>query len=320
MNESLIRVLGMAEVTPVLVDVGASGAPPKVWSPIASQSIYLGFDPDLRAMTTTTEGRYRKSVIINSAVTADASATELNFYLTRSPFCSSTLPPDNESLSGYLFADLFEVERQATVPAVTVTKAAELAGLNHVDWLKTDSQGTDLRIFNSIPDDARQAVLAVDIEPGLIDAYVGEDLFVEAHQAMIREGFWLSRLEVHGAARIATQTAERFIKDTGMNHRILEAALRPSPGWVEARYLRTATRLDGSGPREHVLLWVFAMMDAQPGFALEVSEAYEQRIGRDALCSAMSDEARRAIGSAARWQLPGKLAGAAIRRARRVIR
>ncbi len=271
-------------------------------------------------MTTTTEGRYQKSVIINSAVTADASATELNFFLTRSPYCSSTLRPDNASLSSYLFADLFEVERQATVPAVTVARAAELAGLTHLDWLKTDSQGTDLRIVESVPDDARQAVLAVDIEPGLIDAYSGEDLFVDAHQAMIRDGFWLSRLEVHGAARIATGTAEKFLKDTGMHRRVLEAALRPSPGWVEARYLRTTARLDGIDGRAHVLLWVFAMLDGQPGFALEVSEAYGQRIGRDALFDAMSEYAREAIGSAARRKLPRKLVGAAKRRVQRVIR
>ncbi|HXA41739.1 MAG TPA: hypothetical protein VNV65_02380 [Candidatus Solibacter sp.] len=320
MNASVIKVLKKAEINPVLVDVGASGEPPRVWSPIASQSIYLGFDPDLRAMSTTTNGRYQKSVIINSAVTVDPLAAELKFYLTRSPYCSSTLPPDNESLSSYLFADLFEVERQATVPAVTVTKAAELAGLAHLDWLKTDSQGTDLRIFESVSDEVRQGVLAVDIEPGLIDAYVGEDLFVDAHRAMIREGFWLARLEVHGAARIATETAGRFIDDTGIHRRVLEAALRPSPGWVEARYLRTAAALEGRSQREHVLLWVFAMLDTQPGFALEISEAYAERIGRDALCTAMYECARREIGSAARRQLPGKLAGAAIRRVRRVMR
>lgn len=320
MNQSLIGLLRMAEITPVLVDVGASGDPPQVWSPIASQSIYMGFDPDLRAMTTTTEGRYQKSVIVNSAVTADASAAALNFYLTRSPYCSSTLPPDNDSLSSYLFADLFTVERQATVPAVTVAKAAELAGLSYLDWLKTDSQGTDLRIFESIPENERQSVLAVDIEPGLIDAYVGEDLFVDAHQAMLRDGFWLARLEVHGAARISTGTAERLIADSGMHHRVLEAALRPSPGWVEARYMRTTARLEGGDARAHVLLWVFAMLDAQPGFALEVSEAYAQRIGPNALSIVMSEHARRAIGAAARRQLPRKLARAALRRARRVMR
>ena len=56
--------------------------------------------------------------------------------------------------------------------------------LSGIDWLKTDSQGTDLRIFNSLRPEVRSRVLAIDIEPGLIDAYVGEDLFVDAHKEL----------------------------------------------------------------------------------------------------------------------------------------
>jgi hypothetical protein len=35
-------------ITPVLVDVGASGQPPEIWNDLAENSISIGFDPNLR--------------------------------------------------------------------------------------------------------------------------------------------------------------------------------------------------------------------------------------------------------------------------------
>src|SRR5450759_4752197 len=176
-NDTISRLLAQLDAHPVLLDIGASGAPPRIWDAIASRSIYVGFDPDSREMREISNGHYQKAIIVNEAVVA-AEANEVSFYLTRSPFCSSTLPPDPGALSDYLFSDLFAVERQAKVRATTFNSLFDRLGLSAVDWFKTDTQGTDLRLFNSLRPGIRDRVLAVDIEPGLIDAYIGEDLFV----------------------------------------------------------------------------------------------------------------------------------------------
>lgn len=42
------RLLAQLAIHPVLIDVGASNAPPSLWAAIAPQSIYVGFDPDKR--------------------------------------------------------------------------------------------------------------------------------------------------------------------------------------------------------------------------------------------------------------------------------
>jgi hypothetical protein len=48
---------------------------------------------------------------------------------------------------------------------------------------------------------------------------------------------------------------------------------RISPGWCEARYLRTLPWLKAHSASEHeyILLWVFAVVDQQFGFALDVA-------------------------------------------------
>src|SRR3989441_7538624 len=171
-------LLSKLDRRPVLLDIGAAVAPPEVWRPIAPHSVYVGFDPDLREMQTRTDHPYHQAVIVNEAVTGDAGRSHAHFYFTKSPTCSSTLQPDASSLGEYLFADLFIVEREAGVRATTLDAVLDRLALPGVDWLKTDSQGTDLRLFESLKPDPRGRGLSPGLERGLIDARVGGDPFL----------------------------------------------------------------------------------------------------------------------------------------------
>ena len=299
------RLLSGLDFGPVLIDIGASGAPPAIWRPIAPHSVYVGFDPDLRDMQQTTGQSYARSVIINEAVAADTGRTHAHFYFTKSPPCSSTLEPDAPSLAEYLFAELFVVEREADVPATTLDAVLDRLALPGIDWLKTDSQGIDLRLFESLKPDRRTKVLALDLEPGLIDAYLGEDLFVDAHKQLLRTGFWLSNLEVMGTVKMRHATLNRLKR--------LEAApalddavraLRVSPGWVNSRYLRSLPSLAQGdfGKRDYSVLWVFACLDGQYGFACDLAVDYEQRFGQDDISHLMLTEALEELRRLARWR------------------
>lgn len=289
---SLNPILSKLDLHPVLVDIGASGTPPQIWEDIAQQSIYVGFDPDLRELHELSNGQFYKATIVNKAVTADK-AEEALFYFTNSPYCSSTLLPDAKSLADYIFSDLFIVERKGKVQAASLDKVLELLSLPRIDWLKTDSQGTDLRIFQSLPQAVRSHVLALDIEPGLIDAYIGEDLFVDAHRELVRDGFWLSNLAIQGTVRTKKSTLSELLNNNqGITYDLLQKTLKVSPGWCEARYLR---RLDWLAqhnfvPQDYVLLWVFALLDNQIGFALDVAFEYERLFGKDELSQTLRNE------------------------------
>jgi len=270
------------------MDIGASGETPKIWKPIARNSIYVGFDPDRRELHDVAEGQYARSIIINEAVTSASDQNQVHFYLTQSPYCSSTLPPDTAALANYLFSDLFVVAGEVSVPASTLCTVIERLSLQGIDWFKTDSQGIDLRLFTSLPDDLRSRVLAVDIEPGLIDAYQGEDLFVDAHRELLCQGFWLSSMDVKGTVRMKRTTLQAMtsqwpeLKDTHIYQ-----SVRSSPGWCEARYLRTVESLTqrNAEMRDYALLWIFAMIERQWGYALDIAYAYEQLFAQDSVLS-----------------------------------
>jgi hypothetical protein len=289
MINAIHDLLVQLNIRPVLLDIGAAGDPPQIWDALAPRSVYVGFDPDLREMREASDGRFHKSIIANEAVVA-AAADEVSFYLTQSPQCSSTLPPDSASLANYLFSDLFAVESQAKVRATTLNALMDRLNLPSVDWFKTDSQGTDLRLFTSLKAELRDRVLAVDLEPGLIDAYIGEDLFVAAHEHLTRNGFWLSHLQVLGEVRMRRATLDK-LRETckDLNEKRIRRTVRPSPGWCEARYLRTLGWLAEKrfGRREYVLLWAFALLDGQLGFALDLAMEYERAFGKSSISEAL---------------------------------
>jgi hypothetical protein len=216
-------------------------------------------------------------------VTDSENRQEVRFYLTKSPYCSSTLPPDSRSLENYIYSDLFVVEREAAVRATTLDAVVQRLRLAGIDWLKVDTQGTDLRIFTTLSSKLRSGILAIDVEPGLIDAYQGEDLFVDTHRTLTRSGFWLSKLDVRGVARIRKSTLGLLTSTHGTPYDQIERAVRKTPGWCEARYLRTIESLAAAecGRRDYALLWIFSMVDDQPGFALDVALEYEKTFGRD---------------------------------------
>jgi hypothetical protein len=305
MNSTLCQPLVMLDIHPVLLDIGAAGAYPKIWRPIAAQSRYVGFDPDHREPSKGPQEAFYQSTVFDDAVTEDQ-APETLFYLTRSPYCSSRLKPDSKSLQSFLFSDLFVVEREARVPATNLNEALRRLNLPAIDWIKLDTQGTDLRLFQSLRTEIRDRVLALDLEPGLIDAYQGEDLFVEAHKELTGSGFWLSGIEIHGAVRMRRSTLEYLAaRLQNQSEAVISETTRKSPAWCEARYFRKIESLEqtGVGQRDYVLLWVFALLDRHFGVALDLAVAYEKRFGSDQVSRILLNEPLRQIqlGKTRRW-------------------
>src|SRR5690348_3557901 len=98
--QSLINTIltndAFADAPPVCVDVGASGHLPPDWEPLARHSICVAFDADSRdfAVVDTPHAGWKRLLKINRIV-APSGSPGVEFHLTQSPHCSSTLRPDN---------------------------------------------------------------------------------------------------------------------------------------------------------------------------------------------------------------------------------
>jgi hypothetical protein len=259
----------LIERPPVLIDIGASGALPPQWQLIAPYSICVAFDADTRDFQVgESENKgWRKLYSLNRLVSAQATG-EVDFYLTKSPHCSSSLQPDNKALEPWEFSPLFEVEKVVKLPVVDLQGALAKIGINYIDWYKTDTQGTDLRIFDSLAENIKNKTVAAEFEPGIIDAYIGEDKLHQLLAYMDKRPFWVSHMEIKGSQRIdkAGLSSLNF-----MQRRSVGSFLKTAPGWCEISYINSLQSSELTG-REYLLAWIFSSIKGEHGFALHVAK------------------------------------------------
>ena len=269
--DKILRRDEFIETPPVLVDIGASGAIHQKWRRIAPYAVCIAFDADDRDMGFAVHESkgYRKLYVFNRIVTAQP-ASSAPFYLTKSPYCSSLLKPDQTSLDQWAFGGLFDVDHVADLEVVTLKSVLAELGIVKVDWFKTDSQGTDLRLFKSLGDDLIRRVILAEFEPGIIDAYENEDKLYSLMSFMGGQPFWMSSLEIKGSQRISRQTFDKLFSP--LERRLLGQLMKTAPGWGEVTYINSFSgSADYLDKRDYLLGWIIAVIENHYGFALDIA-------------------------------------------------
>jgi len=296
MSKLLInKILSLKELVdkpPVLIDIGASGQLHKPWKNISKYSICIAFDADERKFNFVREevGRFKRLLIYNCIVT-DTDQSETDFYLTKSPYCSSLLEPDEEALKDWVFSEKFKVEKKVKLNSRALNSVLSDAKIDYVDWFKTDSQGTDLRLFASLPEKIMDKVLAAEFEPGILDSYHGEDKLYRLMEFMSDKNFWMSDIEIRGTQRISLELLKK-ITQNDIIKKLIQNSLKISPGWAEVKYINCFK--EGFEKRDYLLGWIFATISNQFGFALTVADQGLRQFG-DEIFQEMKDHSARQI-------------------------
>ena len=272
----------LLEKPPVLVDVGASGGLLGQWKLLASYSIGVAFDADTRdfSVTDSENKGWKKLYSLNRLVAANSSP-EVDFYLTTSPHCSSSLKPDSDALKPWAFSRLFDVKRIVQQPAVDLQSALTAIGIDYIDWYKTDTQGADMRIFDALPQKIMENIIIAEFEPGIIDAYIGEDKLHQLMAYMDARPFWVSQMDIKGSQRIDQADLGSL---NYLQKRSIESFLKTAPGWCEISYINTF-RNDDMTRRGFLLGWCIATIKAEHGFAMHLAT-----LGKSKFESALFDE------------------------------
>ena len=262
------------EEPPVLVDLGAAGSIHEEWQSIAKHSICIAFDADEREFGYITDiaRKYKKLCVIRKIACASGEGY-VNFYLTTSAYCSSTLMPIKEELQKYSFHDLFRVKFTKKMLAVNLSKVIEEQELNYIDWFKADTQGIDLQLFQCLGRELIDSIIVADFEPGIISAYKGEDKLYSLMQYMDELPFWVSDMRIKGAERIS----KKVLEDTKISSYIRygNGILKTSPGWAEISYFRDFSIANKKKKRQMLLGIVFAAIKDQWGYAFELTRKAE---------------------------------------------
>jgi FkbM family methyltransferase len=299
------KVLQRAEFEmqpPVLIDVGASGGLHDAWKDLAKYSVCVAFDADDREMQVDSpeSKAYRKLYIYNRALTADKEGVA-DFYFTKEPACSSTLAPHADKLAAWEFAHRFAIVQRSTVQTVHLQTALRELKIEHVDWIKIDSQGTDLRLFQSLEALRMRRVLVAEFEPAIMDSYQGEDKLWQLMASMDSLSFWMCDIDVKGSQRIRNNLMGAF---RPVERKYLVHLLKSAPGWAEVTYFNAFANPDFR-LREYLLGWVCATIKEQHGFALELAITAKERF-RDMFCEELEQHSIRSIRRRY-WNLPAYL-------------
>ncbi len=273
---NIMKHPSLIERPPVLIDIGASGSLPAQWKFLAPYSICVAFDADTRDfdIKETENKGWNKLFYINRLI-ASKTANNVDFFLTKSPYCSSSLCPDNESLLPWAFSPLFEVNETIKLPAVDLQSVLSKLGIDYIDWYKTDTQGTDQRLFDTLPKNVVSKIIAAEFEPGIIDAYLGEDKLHKLMAYMDKLPFWITHMEIKGSQRIDQDDLKSL---SFVQQRSVESFLKTAPGWCEISYVN---KLDDEEItcREFLLAWTVAYIKSEHGFALHVAKKGQQKFG-----------------------------------------
>jgi FkbM family methyltransferase len=253
----------------VLIDIGASGGTNKVWKRIASKSICVAFDADSRELKfEEKESSFFKKLYIINAIVSDTEADTNTFNLTKSPFCSSLLMPNYLELDDYFYRDSFTVEKQIELKTITINQALKNLNIDYLDWFKTDSQGTDLRIYKSISQDIHNEITVAEFEPGIINAYQNEDMLFDVIRSFKENNqFYCESCVIKGSARIKKDFLDEVSK-SNFFQKVLKHSLPQDAGWAEIRYLRKYQNV--SGLRNVLVNYVFSIVLGQYGNALSI--------------------------------------------------
>lgn len=177
-----------------VIDVGARGELAGRFATIKQQVEVIGFEPDAAECARLNDGLrgsgWRKAGVLPYAV--GRSAADRPFFVAEAPELSSLLEPLTEVV-GRPGWRVKRVERVDTVSLDELTTRNELP--QPIDFLKLDTQGSELEILRSGEATVLDGVLGVGVEVEFRELYREQPRFSEIEQYLRGRGFELMLLE-----------------------------------------------------------------------------------------------------------------------------
>lgn len=260
-NDQNVKALDAAGPI-VVVDVGCRwGFAERFLSEQCQSSFRIfGFDPD-EAECARLQASY--SYLPNGYVTCvpvglAGSPGQRNLYLTKEPACSSLHPPTQYLAEKYPALDCISLQKIVTTNVTTLDLWAREQNLQKIDYIKIDTQGSELEILKG-GDSLINTARCIDIEVEFNPIYEGQTLFGETDKYLRSKGFVLWRLSnlVHyslGGERLLMPDKNSVCFDT--NVRLEAEAYGGQLFWADAKYIHKdvlAPRLQKSSSRQRDL-------------------------------------------------------------------
>lgn len=255
-----------------ICDVGARGDPIPELKPLLPHVRYFAVDADEKECDRLNRNppRHFASFICLPACVGDGKPANLTLYRERG--WSSILELSTEFQASFLRT--MPIDERVAVQTVTLDRALEPYP-EPVDFLKLDTQGSELTILENAPRTVRGALL-IETEVEFLPMYKGQPTFDAMHRFMLDRGFELLYLN----------------RVVGQKRRIYKGPARGQLVWGDALYGRSPKML--SEPPERMTR--YAILLANYGHLDWTYEIFSQNEEVQRLCPAIGHLFRKRSG------------------------
>jgi len=204
----LVPHKGNNEQAPIfIIDAGARGGIQHQWISSPYPVAILGFEPDedecrsLNKGLRKGKGGDQTPTIRYFPYALDKERGRRKLYLYRDRRLSSFFHPNMDALKYFpldtlLMPDAFAVDAEVIVECVSLDECRRNEGIPEVDFIKLDTQGSELGILQGGSETLSQA-FGVAVEVAFVAIYEGQPLFSDVDTFLRERGFSLFDLNRH---------------------------------------------------------------------------------------------------------------------------
>jgi FkbM family methyltransferase len=174
----------------VVVDVGARRGFQNKWEGLGPDSKLIGFEPHEPEFRRLVSAARENEKYINAALYSEPKAVTL--FHTRDPSTSSIYPPNRETIDRFLPGDhSFDLVGTSSLQASTLDIEMSSMAMTRIDFLKIDTQGSELDILKGGEQIVSHGTFALEVEVEFQPLYLGQPLFEDVHSYLTDKSFQL---------------------------------------------------------------------------------------------------------------------------------
>jgi len=178
----------------VLIDVGARGGLKDNWKRAEGHLKVIGFEPDgeeFEKLTGSAKGPSTR--YLNTTLYRNRDVIELN--IARKRGVSSILNPDRKFLDSFPDSGRYDIVKKVRLEADTLDNQLKLNNIEDVDFIKIDTQGSELYIMEGARRTIENSVFGLEVEAGFVGTYEKQPLFSDVDNYIRKSGFYLFDLQ-----------------------------------------------------------------------------------------------------------------------------
>jgi len=172
-----------------VIDIGARHGVQPRWTPLGDQVRVIAFECDEAEHARLALNGGKNVLYLATALSRERG--EADFHIAKSAGLSSFLAPNWDVLRRFPRPERFATVRVIRLKTETLDDQLAANGVNDVDFLKLDTQGTELAILEGARRVLEREALGFEIEVEFLPLYRDQPLFADVDAFARRKGFEL---------------------------------------------------------------------------------------------------------------------------------